>query len=205
MSGAALHRLSGRVRRAIEMSKGGGRWRGDPAMRPSTGRATSNEGGGNVDLASSHAAEGLSVSLPTRSSEQTGGQTSPEELIAGAHPGCYAMALSMVLSQGGNPPEALAPARRSPSRRVRRRPGDLSRRPQRPRPGARARRRGLRAGRSRGRAGLRGLERAAWQRPDPPQRGARGRLRSWSLRLWSSPRSWSARRIGSGSSARSGG
>ena len=66
-----------------------------------------NEGGGQVDLVSSHAAEGLSVSLPTRSSEQTGGQTSPEELIAGAHAGCYAMALSLVLSQGGNPPEAL--------------------------------------------------------------------------------------------------
>lgn len=65
------------------------------------------EGGGNVDLASSHAAEGLAVSLPTRSAEQPGGQTSPEELIAGAHAGCYAMALSLVLSQGGNPPEAL--------------------------------------------------------------------------------------------------
>lgn len=65
------------------------------------------EGGGNVDLASSGATGSLPVSLPTRASEETGGQTSPEELIAGAHASCYAMALSLVLTQGGNPPDAL--------------------------------------------------------------------------------------------------
>ena len=65
------------------------------------------QGGGNIDLASSGAAESLPFSLPTRSSEQAGGQTSPEELIAASHAGCYAMALSMVLTQGGNPPESL--------------------------------------------------------------------------------------------------
>ncbi len=65
------------------------------------------DGGGNVDLASSKAAGGLPFSLPARTSEETGGQTSPEELLAGAHAGCYAMALSLVLTQGGNPPDAL--------------------------------------------------------------------------------------------------
>jgi osmotically inducible protein OsmC len=39
--------------------------------------------------------------------EQPDGKTSPEELIAAAHAGCYAMALSHTLSQGGTPPEQL--------------------------------------------------------------------------------------------------
>jgi len=65
------------------------------------------EGGGDIDLASSGIAGSMPFSLPTRASEETAGQTSPEELLAGAHAGCYAMALSMVLTQGGNPPEAI--------------------------------------------------------------------------------------------------
>jgi lipoyl-dependent peroxiredoxin len=65
------------------------------------------EGGGELDLASSGAAGSLPISLPTRSSQDSQGQTSPEELIAGAHAGCYAMALSLVLAQGGNAPESL--------------------------------------------------------------------------------------------------
>lgn len=40
-------------------------------------------------------------------SEAPGGKTSPEELIAAAHASCYAMALSNVLSEGGNDPERL--------------------------------------------------------------------------------------------------
>lgn len=39
--------------------------------------------------------------------EQPDGKTSPEELIAGAHATCYAMALSNTLAQHGHPPEQL--------------------------------------------------------------------------------------------------
>jgi osmotically inducible protein OsmC len=39
--------------------------------------------------------------------EDSGGKTSPEELIAAAHGSCFAMALSNVLAQGGTPPERL--------------------------------------------------------------------------------------------------
>ncbi len=39
--------------------------------------------------------------------EQPGGKTSPEELIAAAHASCYAMALSHTLTQDGKPPERL--------------------------------------------------------------------------------------------------
>lgn len=65
------------------------------------------EGSGEVELATSGAASKLPMSLPTRASEDGNGQTSPEELIAASHAGCYAMALSMVLTQGGNPPDSL--------------------------------------------------------------------------------------------------
>ena len=65
------------------------------------------KGSGTVELASSGVAGPLPVSLPTRAAERAGDQTSPEELIAAAHAGCYAMALSLVLTQGGNPPGSL--------------------------------------------------------------------------------------------------
>lgn len=39
--------------------------------------------------------------------EEPGGKTSPEELIAAAHASCYAMALSHTLATAGNPPERL--------------------------------------------------------------------------------------------------
>ena len=41
------------------------------------------------------------------STEKPDGKTSPEELIAAAHASCFAMALSFVLGEGGNPPERL--------------------------------------------------------------------------------------------------
>lgn len=40
--------------------------------------------------------------------ESTGPVTSPEELIAAAHAGCYAMALSHVLATAGHPAQELA-------------------------------------------------------------------------------------------------
>ena len=71
-------------------------WQGDLA-----------KGGGEVELASSHAAGRLPVSFPSRAAERAGGQTSPEELIAAAHASCYAMSLSGALARGGNVPESL--------------------------------------------------------------------------------------------------
>ncbi len=65
-----------------------------------------SQGSGSLDLASSGALKQAQISFPART-EQPDGKTSPEELIAAAHAGCYAMALSNVLSQGGNEPEQL--------------------------------------------------------------------------------------------------
>lgn len=63
-------------------------------------------GEGTAHLVTSGAGGDLPMSLPTRAGEANG-QTSPEELIAASHAGCYAMALSMVLTQQGNAPEQL--------------------------------------------------------------------------------------------------
>jgi lipoyl-dependent peroxiredoxin len=40
--------------------------------------------------------------------ERPDGRTSPEELIAAAHAGCFAMALSLVLGENHTPPERIA-------------------------------------------------------------------------------------------------
>lgn len=63
------------------------------------------DGKGTVSLDSSGAGS-FPVSWSSRS-EQPGGQTSPEELIAAAHATCYNMALSMALGEAGSPPESL--------------------------------------------------------------------------------------------------
>jgi osmotically inducible protein OsmC len=49
---------------------------------------------------------GLAFSLPTRIG-QPGDETSPEELLAAAHAGCYAMALAAVLTNADVPPGRL--------------------------------------------------------------------------------------------------
>lgn len=46
------------------------------------------------------------VSWPART-EEPGGKTSPEELLAAAHASCYSMALSGALSKADTPPEKL--------------------------------------------------------------------------------------------------
>src|SRR4051794_38507859 len=46
------------------------------------------------------------VSWPART-EESGGKTSPEELIAAAHAACFCMALSNELSSRGHPPARL--------------------------------------------------------------------------------------------------
>jgi osmotically inducible protein OsmC len=63
-------------------------------------------GNGRIDSVTSGAVEGLDVSWPARS-EEPGGKTSPEELIAAAHATCFSMALSNGLAQAGHPPEEL--------------------------------------------------------------------------------------------------
>ena len=63
-------------------------------------------GAGRLSAASSVAFTGLALSLPTRIG-QPGDQTSPEELLAAAHAGCFAMALASVLTNAEVPPGRL--------------------------------------------------------------------------------------------------
>jgi osmotically inducible protein OsmC len=63
-------------------------------------------GSGTLDLASSRILEGAGITWASRT-ERSDGKTSPEELIAAAHAGCYSMAFSNVLAKGGNAPEEL--------------------------------------------------------------------------------------------------
>jgi osmotically inducible protein OsmC len=64
-----------------------------------------NEGRGQMSLGSG-AFEGA-YSFQSRFGDEDAG-TNPEELIAAAHAGCFTMALSLVLGQGGNEPESLS-------------------------------------------------------------------------------------------------
>ncbi|MFA1550074.1 OsmC family protein [Actinomadura chokoriensis] len=61
------------------------------------------EGQGTVSLDSSKLGT-YDVTWASRS-EEPGGRTSPEELIAAAHSTCYSMALSHALAGAGTPPE----------------------------------------------------------------------------------------------------
>jgi osmotically inducible protein OsmC len=70
------------------------RWEGD--LMSGAGRATLASG----------AARPLDVDWKARS-EESGGKTSPEELIAAAHASCFSMALSGALARGGTPPAHL--------------------------------------------------------------------------------------------------
>jgi osmotically inducible protein OsmC len=64
------------------------------------------EGAGRITTVGSGAFGPLDVTWESRT-EDSGGRTSPEELIAAAHASCLSMALSNVLAQGGTPPERL--------------------------------------------------------------------------------------------------
>jgi osmotically inducible protein OsmC len=66
------------------------------------------EGSGTIDSSTSGAIGGQTVSWKARSTDESGGSTSPEELIAAAHAACFSMALSSGLSKAGNPPEKLS-------------------------------------------------------------------------------------------------
>ena len=63
------------------------------------------EGSGHLELVSSGSAS-LPVTWASRV-ESPDGRTSPEELLAGAHASCYAMAFAHSLAQAGTPPERL--------------------------------------------------------------------------------------------------
>lgn len=63
-------------------------------------------GSGNLDLVSSEALTGAPVTFASRT-ESPDGKTSPEEMMAAAHAECYSMALSNVLTEGGNEPQNL--------------------------------------------------------------------------------------------------
>ena len=65
------------------------------------------EGSGTIDSTTSGAIGTPSVSWPARSTDEAGGSTSPEELIAAAHAACFSMALSAGLSKAGHEPEQL--------------------------------------------------------------------------------------------------
>ena len=65
------------------------------------------EGSGTIDSTTSGAIGTQSVSWPARSSDETGGSTSPEELIAAAHAACFSMALSAGLAKADTPPDEL--------------------------------------------------------------------------------------------------
>jgi lipoyl-dependent peroxiredoxin len=63
-------------------------------------------GSGRIDTVTSGVVGGLDVSWPART-EEPGGMTSPEELIAAAHATCFSMAFSHALAQEGHAPEQL--------------------------------------------------------------------------------------------------
>ena len=70
-----------------------------------TGDLTS--GKGKVSAGTSGVFKDLDVSWARRSEADAQGVTSPEELLAGAHAACYAMAFSNELSKAGAKPESL--------------------------------------------------------------------------------------------------
>jgi lipoyl-dependent peroxiredoxin len=64
------------------------------------------EGAGTITSVGSGAFGPLDVTWASRT-EDSGGLTSPEELVAAAHASCFSMALSHGLAQAGTPPEKL--------------------------------------------------------------------------------------------------
>ena len=64
-------------------------------------------GSGEVERVGSGTFGGLDVTWASRT-EEPGGKTSPEELIAAAHAACFSMALAGGLAKAGSPPEELS-------------------------------------------------------------------------------------------------
>jgi lipoyl-dependent peroxiredoxin len=72
-----------------------------------TWRGSLLEGSGEIGSTTSGAFGGLGVTWKARSEDETGGLTSPEELIAAAHAACFSMALSGGLARAGTPADEL--------------------------------------------------------------------------------------------------
>ena len=70
------------------------RWEGD--LRTGQGRLATPQSG---------LFDGTRYGFNTRFGDETG--TNPEELVAAAHAGCFAMALSAMLTEAGHPPASL--------------------------------------------------------------------------------------------------
>lgn len=64
------------------------------------------DGTGTVTLVSSGIAS-YEISFPKRAADDAGGATSPEELIAAAHAGCFAMQFSALLGAAGGSNQSL--------------------------------------------------------------------------------------------------
>ena len=64
-------------------------------------------GSGEIHEAPSGAFGPLQVTWASRTEDDHGGKTSPEELIAAAHAACFSMALSLGLAKAGHPAERL--------------------------------------------------------------------------------------------------
>jgi osmotically inducible protein OsmC len=65
------------------------------------------QGSGKIVSVGSGAIAELPITWASRT-ERSDGKTSPEELIAAAHAGCYAMAFSHTLAQAGTPAQKLS-------------------------------------------------------------------------------------------------
>jgi osmotically inducible protein OsmC len=65
------------------------------------------DGSGTIVSTTTGAIGEQPVSWAARSTDETGGVTSPEELIAAAHAACFAMALSNTLAKDGHAPDEL--------------------------------------------------------------------------------------------------
>jgi lipoyl-dependent peroxiredoxin len=72
-----------------------------------TWRGSLLEGSGTIVSTTTGAIGEQPVSWPARSTDETGGVTSPEELIAAAHAACFSMALSNGLAKDGHAPDEL--------------------------------------------------------------------------------------------------
>ena len=65
------------------------------------------EGSGTIVSTTTGAIGEQPVSWPARSTDDAGGVTSPEELIAAAHAACFSMSLASGLAKGGHTPDEL--------------------------------------------------------------------------------------------------
>ncbi|MDI3315194.1 MAG: OsmC family peroxiredoxin [Mycobacterium sp.] len=71
-----------------------------------TWEGTLASGLGKLSEGSSGALDGLEVTWAART-EDPGGKTSPEELLAAAHSSCFAMALALKLGENNTPPQRM--------------------------------------------------------------------------------------------------